>query len=277
MTVPRPRLIQLLKVAERLRDDAVSMGDGSDGLDQPGGRTGRHDPVSAHARAQPVPCNVPAPRSQHGTDDRLGRSAVAIGRFHERQSLRGTGRQRPHDHPPQPGWPSPRRTAAPGAAPRRLAVRGSGRAAAAARRGRRSPAPAAAPVPADGAERISFGLNPLVAAAAPLLQLLGRLRNTYAQPNADDLRERTVQQVRAFEQAARDGGVPIGPAAPRALRAVRQHRRRGAEHALGQQRLLGRTVAGRHASTRKSAPASASSSCCPICGRTPARTCRCWS
>ncbi len=74
-------------------------------------------------------------------------------------------------------------------------------------------APGAA-VPADGAERISFGLNPLVAAAAPLLQLLGRLRNTYAQPNVDDLRERTVQQVRAFEQAARDGGVPMDQLRP---------------------------------------------------------------
>jgi type VI secretion system protein ImpK len=72
----------------------------------------------------------------------------------------------------------------------------------------------AAPIPADGAERISFGLNPLVAAAAPLLQLLGRLRTTYSQPNVDDLRERTVQQVRAFEQAARDGNIPMDQLRP---------------------------------------------------------------
>jgi type VI secretion system protein ImpK len=68
---------------------------------------------------------------------------------------------------------------------------------------------AAAPLPAEGAETISFGLNPLVAAAAPLLQLLGRLRTTYSQPNVDDLRERAIQQVRAFERQARDTGVPM--------------------------------------------------------------------
>ncbi len=74
-----------------------------------------------------------------------------------------------------------------------------------------SPAPRApaAPIPAEGAERITFGLNPLIEAAAPLLQLLGRLRNTYSQPDAGELRERTIQQVRAFEQASRDAGVPL--------------------------------------------------------------------
>jgi len=72
----------------------------------------------------------------------------------------------------------------------------------------------AAPIAADGAERITFGLNPLTAAAAPLLQLLGRLRNTYSQPNPDELRDRTVQQVRAFEQAAREGGVPMDQLRP---------------------------------------------------------------
>ena len=66
----------------------------------------------------------------------------------------------------------------------------------------------APPPVTGGAETIQFGLNPLVQAAAPLLQLLGRLRNTVSNPNVDDLRERTVRQVRQFEQAARDGGVP---------------------------------------------------------------------
>jgi type VI secretion system protein ImpK len=68
-----------------------------------------------------------------------------------------------------------------------------------------------APMPAassGGAETIQFGLNPLIIAAAPLLQLLGRLRTTVTAPNVDDLRERTVRQVRQFEQMARDGGVP---------------------------------------------------------------------
>ncbi|HUB16935.1 MAG TPA: type VI secretion system protein TssL, long form, partial [Acetobacteraceae bacterium] len=41
------------------------------------------------------------------------------------------------------------------------------------------------------------------------LQLLGRLRSTYSQPNVDDLRERTIQQIRTFEREARDGGVPM--------------------------------------------------------------------
>jgi len=41
-----------------------------------------------------------------------------------------------------------------------------------------------------------------------LLQLLGRLRMTLSAPNVEDLRERTVRQVRQFETAARDGGVP---------------------------------------------------------------------
>ena len=64
-------------------------------------------------------------------------------------------------------------------------------------------------MPVDGADKISFGLNPLLAAAGPLLQLLGRLRNTYSQPNPADLRERSIQQIRAFEQTARDAGVPM--------------------------------------------------------------------
>jgi type VI secretion system protein ImpK len=66
-----------------------------------------------------------------------------------------------------------------------------------------------APLPAEGAETISFGLNPLVSAAAPLLQLLGRLRTTYSQPNVEDLRERSIQQVRTFERQARDASVPM--------------------------------------------------------------------
>jgi len=68
-------------------------------------------------------------------------------------------------------------------------------------------APVAAPnIP--GAETIQFGLNPLIISAAPLLQLLGRLRTTMSAPNVDDLRERTVRQVRQFETSARDAGVP---------------------------------------------------------------------
>lgn len=65
----------------------------------------------------------------------------------------------------------------------------------------------AAPVPTEGAEQISFGLNPLIVAAAPLLQLLGRLRNTYTQPDPGDLRERALRQISIFERAARDAGI----------------------------------------------------------------------
>ncbi len=70
------------------------------------------------------------------------------------------------------------------------------------------------PVATDSGETISFGLNPLIEASAPLLQLLGRLRNTYSQPNPGDLRERAIQQIRIFEQAARDGGVPMDQLRP---------------------------------------------------------------
>ena len=68
------------------------------------------------------------------------------------------------------------------------------------------PPPIAASIPA-GAETIQFGLNPLMIAAAPLLQLLGRLRTTFSTPNIDDLWERTQRQVRQFETTAREAGV----------------------------------------------------------------------
>jgi type VI secretion system protein ImpK len=73
--------------------------------------------------------------------------------------------------------------------------------------------PTATPVrtavqPADeGVESVAMAMGPLVTAAAPLLQLLARLRNTANQPDPGDLRERAVQALRAFEQQARDGGV----------------------------------------------------------------------
>jgi type VI secretion system protein ImpK len=76
------------------------------------------------------------------------------------------------------------------------------------------PARTAAPIPAEGAETISFGLNPLIEAAASLLQLLGRLRSTYSQPDPGDLRERAIQQIRAFEQASRDAGIPLDQLRP---------------------------------------------------------------
>ena len=69
-----------------------------------------------------------------------------------------------------------------------------------------APAPTAA-TQADGAETVDFSLNPLVGAAGGLLQLLARLRTTYSQPNALEVRDRALREVRAFEQAARAAGV----------------------------------------------------------------------
>jgi type VI secretion system protein ImpK len=62
---------------------------------------------------------------------------------------------------------------------------------------------------ADDAASTAPGVSPLVAAAAPLLQLLARLRNTLNQPDPGDLLERAVRAMRAFEQHVRDLGIPI--------------------------------------------------------------------
>jgi type VI secretion system protein ImpK len=59
------------------------------------------------------------------------------------------------------------------------------------------------------------GINPLVAAAAPLLDLVGRLRNTARPPDSGDLRERAVAAMRQFEADARATGL-----APEQLRAA---------------------------------------------------------
>ncbi len=50
--------------------------------------------------------------------------------------------------------------------------------------------------------------TPLAAAAAPLLQLLARLRNTAHPPEAGNLYERASRALRTFEQRALDSGVP---------------------------------------------------------------------
>jgi type VI secretion system protein ImpK len=62
---------------------------------------------------------------------------------------------------------------------------------------------------ADGAEAPPrVGINPLAAAAAPLLDLVGRLRNTARPPDSGDLRERAIAGMRQFEQDARATGLP---------------------------------------------------------------------
>jgi type VI secretion system protein ImpK len=51
--------------------------------------------------------------------------------------------------------------------------------------------------------------SPLAVAAAPMLQLLARLRNTAHAPDAGDLYGRATQALRNFEQQARAAGVPM--------------------------------------------------------------------
>jgi type VI secretion system protein ImpK len=62
---------------------------------------------------------------------------------------------------------------------------------------------------AEGTENIAIGSEVLTAAAAPLLQLMARLRNTANPPDSGDLYQRTVRQVRVFEQETREKGVPL--------------------------------------------------------------------
>jgi type VI secretion system protein ImpK len=63
-------------------------------------------------------------------------------------------------------------------------------------------------------EVVRAGSSPLLAAAAPLLQLLSRLRNTLSQPDPGALRECAVSEVRRFEQIARETGVPVDQLRP---------------------------------------------------------------
>jgi type VI secretion system protein ImpK len=67
---------------------------------------------------------------------------------------------------------------------------------------------------AEGTENISIGNDALTAAAAPLLQLMARLRNTASPPDSGDLYQRTVQQIRVFEQETRDKGIPLDQVRP---------------------------------------------------------------
>ena len=117
-----------------------------------------------------------------------------------------------------------------------------------------APPAAAAPPPGQPAlppaavsgpdEAIRVGRSPLLAAAAPLLQLLSRLRNTLSQPDSGRFagaRGERSPPVRASlpRQRGADRAVASG-----ALRLVRQPGRRGAGHALGQRGGVGVAVPG---------------------------------
>jgi type VI secretion system protein ImpK len=79
---------------------------------------------------------------------------------------------------------------------------------------RRSPPPnpaatsAPTPLPAvDPTAAPAISVSPLTVAASPLLQLLARLRAMRRAPDPTVLRERVVQDLRAFERKARDAGI----------------------------------------------------------------------
>ncbi|WP_137181638.1 type VI secretion system protein TssL, long form [Roseomonas sp. AR75] len=73
----------------------------------------------------------------------------------------------------------------------------------------RMAAPVAAAPMDDTLTLPGIGTSPLLSAAQPLLQLIGRLRNTVSQPDPGELRERAVAAMRRFEQEARGAGVPM--------------------------------------------------------------------
>lgn len=62
--------------------------------------------------------------------------------------------------------------------------------------------------PAPIASLDSIGLNPLNAAAQPLFSLVGRIRNRAQHADPARLRENVAADIRAFEDRARNAGVP---------------------------------------------------------------------
>ncbi|RLJ22049.1 type VI secretion system protein TssL [bacterium endosymbiont of Escarpia laminata] len=63
------------------------------------------------------------------------------------------------------------------------------------------------PVPPPAHYAVDRGLNPLVTAAAPLLSLLGKLRNAPSHPDVNGLRRRMEDELRAFERRAVSAGI----------------------------------------------------------------------
>jgi len=68
------------------------------------------------------------------------------------------------------------------------------------------PRPAPAP-PEETVVPSGVGLNPLEAAAAPLLSLVMRLKNTPSHPDPERLRQRMIEEMKAFTANAREAGI----------------------------------------------------------------------
>jgi type VI secretion system protein ImpK len=78
------------------------------------------------------------------------------------------------------------------------------------RPGSATPAPPrpTGPPPAEPAPVVAgVGLNPLEAAAAPLLSLIMRMKNTSSHPDPERLRLRMIEEVKAFMASARNQGI----------------------------------------------------------------------
>jgi type VI secretion system protein ImpK len=68
--------------------------------------------------------------------------------------------------------------------------------------------PAAVPESGGLGDFLSTGINPLVQAATALLVLAGKLRGQVSNADVDSLRRQATQEVRSFEDHARQAGIP---------------------------------------------------------------------
>lgn len=70
-----------------------------------------------------------------------------------------------------------------------------------------APRPPSAPIHEETVSASGVGLNPLEAAAAPLLSLIMRLKNTHSHPDPERLRQRMIEEIKTFTAQARNAGV----------------------------------------------------------------------
>ncbi|MFA5122705.1 type IVB secretion system protein IcmH/DotU [Zavarzinia sp.] len=153
------------------------------------------------------------PFAEEGDDERTMIQPMPGGRRPEPQRPAGPpagypqpGQPAPPAYPPQAGYPQPGQPPQPGyppQAPGQRPLPGGGAPLA----GRM----AGAPPPADPdapREVVATGINPLIAAAAPVLALATRVRGTPRQTDVDGLHARTIDAIRRFEAGARQTGLP---------------------------------------------------------------------